>query len=312
VTENVDRRVLAGFQCVDAMTSGSILAPLSVTSTQLVLLRNASGIFAVMDGPGFRALTSQFLAPAPTSWPPPSSFEITIQDPSFRYLARRASIAAPQPLPTAVAPGTTTTAAPTTTALPTTTLAATTTPAATTTVAATTTPAATTTVVATTTPAATTTVASGPPLIPPVTTPQSVVLYPTPAAPVAPNWAVVRVAVVSNATPPVPLPWAVVQVLGAGNPPATGLTTPNGEALLAVPGLGLKLSSSGTGAVTETTTPATVTAWFDPSVLTQPAGWVPNPDDILWNLSNPLWKSASQAVQLGPGQTILVALTISV
>lgn len=286
MSENVDRRVLAGFRCVDAITSGSILSPLSVTSTQLVLLRNASGIFAVMDAPGLTSLTNQFLAPA--AWPPPSNYEITIQDPSYRYLARRVNIAAPQPLPAAVAPGTTTTSQPTTTPLPTTTASA------------------------TTTPAPTTTAAQGPPPLPPVTTPQSIVLYPTPAAPVALNWAVVRVSVVSNATPPAPLPWAIVQVLGAGNPPATGLTNQNGEALLAVPGLGLRLSSNGSGAVTEITTPATVTAWFDPTVLTQPPGWVPNPDDILSNLSNPLWKSASEAVQLGPGQTILVALTISV
>ncbi len=146
-----------------------------------------------------------------------------------------------------------------------------------------------------------------------MTTPQSVVLYPTPAVPVAPNWAVIRVSVVSNATPPAPLPWAVIQVASSGNPTATGLTNENGEALLAVPGLGLKLSSSSTGAVTEATTPATVTAVFDPATLGQPKGWVSNPDDILLQLASPspTWKSASQPVQLGPGQTVFVALTIS-
>ena len=277
MSENVDRRVLAGFRCVDAITSSSIEAPLSVTGTPLVLRRNLSGIFAVMDAPGLTALTTQFLAQATSGWPAPAAYEITIQDPAFRYLARRANIAAPQPLPAATAP------------VP---------------------PSPTTTAPAGPPPATTAPPAVAPP-VPAVTTPQHVVLYPTPAAPLAPNWAVVRVSVVSNATPAVPLPWAVVQVLGAGNPPATGLTNQNGEALLGVPGLGLKLSSSGTGAVTESTTAATVTAWFDPSALTKPKGWVSNPDDILSNLSNPLWKSASQAVQLGPGQTVLVTLTIS-
>jgi hypothetical protein len=152
---------------------------------------------------------------------------------------------------------------------------------------------------------------SGAATLPPVTTPQQVTMYPTTAAPVAPNWAVLRVLVISNATPPAPLPWAVIQVTGAGNPAPSGLTNLNGEALLAVPGLGLKLSSSSTGAVTEATVAATVTTLFDPAALTQPSGWVPNPDDILANPSNPAWKSASQSVQLGSGQTVFTTITIS-
>jgi len=43
--ENVDRRVLAGFRCVDAMTGRSILAPLAVTTAPLVITRNRSGVF---------------------------------------------------------------------------------------------------------------------------------------------------------------------------------------------------------------------------------------------------------------------------
>jgi hypothetical protein len=290
-SENVDRRVLAGFVCVDAITSGSIADPLTVITKQLVLRRNRHGVFAVMDvkgAPALTELTDDFLAPAAVDWPAPVSYEITIQDPALNYLARRANIAAPQPLPAGTPPGTTAT---TTTA-----------PPATTTTGA---PGAT-----TTTAAPTTTTQAAAAAIPPVTTPQRVVLYPTPAAQLAPNWAVVRVAVTGNAAP---LPWAVVQVTGSGNPTATGLTNENGETLLAVPGLGLKLSSSSTGAVTETTTAATVTAWFDPTTLGQPKGWVSNPDDILQQLAapNPAWKSASQAIQLGPGQTVSVALTIS-
>jgi hypothetical protein len=278
--ENVDRRVLAGFRCVDAITSGSILGPLTVTAAPLVIRRNHSGVFAVMDAPGFTALTTQFL-PASGSWPAPSNFEITIQDPTLRYLARRAAIAAPQPLPTVPPPAAT---SPTTTPAPTTTVQGS---------------------------PPTTAPPAGLPPLPPVTTPQTVVLYPTPAAPVAPNWAVLRVSVLSNATPPAPLPWAVIQVSGAGSPVPVGLTNENGEALLAVLGLGLSLSSNSTGAVTEATTSATVTALFDPSSLNRPKDWIPNPDDILLNQSSSQWKTASQPVQLGPGQTVFVTLTIS-
>jgi hypothetical protein len=296
--ENVDRRVLAGFCCVDAMTQGSIRDPLAVQAGQLVLRRNRSGIFAVMDAPQLTTYTTEFLVSDPGKWPSPTNFEVTIEDPSMRYLSRRANIAVPQPLPGASttggpAPTTTASAAPTTTP-------AGATPSPTTTASA-------------APPSPTTTPPAATSQIPPVTTPQNVVLYPTPAAPVGLSWAVIRVSVASNATPPAPLPWAVIQVTGTGITTATGLTNPNGEALLAVPGLGLTLSSSSTGAVTEATTPATVTAWFDPGSLKQPQGWISNPDDILLNLSKPSppWKTVSQAVALGPGQTVFVALTIS-
>jgi hypothetical protein len=57
---------------------------------------------------------------------------------------------------------------------------------------------------------------------------------------------------------------------------------------------------------------ATVTAYFDPSVLTQPAGWIPNPDDILSDLSNPSLKTSSLAVQLGSGQELPMSFSITV
>jgi hypothetical protein len=276
MSESVDRRVLAGFVCRDAVTSSSIPDPLTVTAPDLVLRRNRSGIFAVMSvkgAPSLDALTDDFVAPTdPNAWPPPSSYEITIQDPASQYLPRRAKIAAPQPLPAALPPTATTTMAPSTTGQ------------------------------------------GSAASLPPVTTPQSVVLYPTTAAPPALNWAVVRVAVVNNATPPAPLQWAVIQVVSAGNPTATGITNDIGEAMLALPGLGLKLSSSSTGAVTESTTAAILNAWFDPTTLNQPKGWFSNPDDILLNLAtpNPLWKSATQAIQLSPGETVQVNITISI
>src|SRR5258708_4436815 len=136
--------------------------------------------------------------------------------------------------------------------------------------------------------------------------PQDIVMYPTAAAPVSGNWAVIRVSVFSDDKPAVFLPWAVVQVSITAMPPVTGLTNQLGQALAAVPGLGLQLSSSPTGAVTETTTPATVTAWFDPAALKQPRGWVTNPDDILTDLASTRLKTTSKAVELAPSQTVLV------
>jgi hypothetical protein len=260
-----------------------------VTTQQLELRRNRSGVFAVTDAPGLATYT-QSLTPA--SWPAAAStYEITIQDPSLRYLARRANIQVPQPLPPVVIPGATTT-----TALPTTTAAGTT---------------PTTTAAPATTATPTTTAQGAPPALPPLTIPQGIVLYPSPQAPVAPNWAVVRAYVVNNAAPPLALFGAVIQLAISGKQPLTGVTNENGEALLAAQGLGLTFNADSTGAVTEATTAATVTAWFDPATLTQPPDWIPNPDDILLNLSNTQLKSASQAVQLEPKRTAFVNLTIS-
>ena len=265
--ENIDRHVLAGFRCVDAITSSSIVDALAVDGAPLSLRRNRSGIFAVMDAPGVDRNKTQVLTPDPASWPGPTSYLITIQDPALRYLARRASIQVPQPLP-----------APVNRAGP--------------------------------PPATTTTAAGAPAPLPPVNVPQTVVLYPMPSAPVAPNWAVIRASVVSNATPAAPLVGAVVQASAPKLFTATGVTNSNGEALLAVPGLGLQLSSNGSGAVVESTVAATVNAWFDPTLLGQAANWISNPDDTLSNLSK-MKKAAPQSVQMAPGQTVYVTLTIS-
>lgn len=89
MTENCDRRVLGGFQCVDAITLGSIIEPLKVSSSQLLLRPNRSGVYAVWDAPGLRKYTSfDPLLP----WPDPTAFEIAIEDPSLFYLPRRGNI----------------------------------------------------------------------------------------------------------------------------------------------------------------------------------------------------------------------------
>jgi hypothetical protein len=240
--ESVDRRVLGGFVFVDAITGSSIASPLPVVSTQLTLKVNRSGVYAIFNGPGFNALTDEFV-PSGT-WPALRNFEISVSDPSLTYLARRAQLQAPQSLTGAF-------------------------------------------------------------------TPQQVKLYPGPGSAPEANWAVVRASVTSSAG--VGLPWAIVQILLTGaTVAATGMTDARGEAMLAVMGMGIQVSSKATDPVTDSTTPVTVQAWFDPSVLTQPAGWIPNPDDILSNLSNPSLKTGTQTGALGARQTLYADVTISI
>jgi hypothetical protein len=259
IMENCDHRVLGGFQCFDAITNQSIVDPLKISNTQLSLRANRSGVYAIWDAPNLRQYTA---FDPPTPWPNPETPapEITISDPSLRYLPRRATLQVPQALPTTSPPPTTP-------------------PSFTATVG--------------------TAITYGP---------QPITLYRSPAAQVAPNWAVVRASVASNANPPAPLPWAVLRVMSGATIMATGVADANGEALLAVPGLGLQLSSTSGGPVTETLTTATVQVWFD---FTVPPPPVSNPDDILLNLTTKTFSTASASVQFGPGQTVLVPLTVS-
>ena len=241
--ESVDRRVLGGFSFVDAITSIVITVPLTVTSQQLQVKRNYSGVYAIFDGPGFHGHTGEFIPAG--DWGPVQLFEIAVRDPSLRYLPRRAQVQAPQKL------------------------------------------------------------VAGTFAI------QQVLLYPTPSSPVELNWAVVRAVVVS--TSGTPLPWSAVEVLLIDKSVAAkGVADERGQALLAVPGMGIQVTSHATDPVTEATTAVTVQAWFDPGVLKQPAGWAPNPDDILGNLTNPALKTNTQNGALGARETLFATITISV
>ena len=267
--ENVDRRILGAFVCVDAITGLSVTAPIQVTAPGWKIKPNRSGIYVIFDGPGLTALTTQFI-PGST-WPAsPPPFEVTLQDSGRRYLARRANILAPQsvpliaPAPPGVNPNPAVAAALGNTAA--------------------------------------------------VFDPQRVTLYPLPSAPVGPNWCTIHASVMKQGTtPPVGLPWAVLQVIRQSDNTvlAAGQTNSNGEALLAVVGLTSQPSTSTSGPVTVSTVAATLKAYFDPSVLSQPAGWVSNPDDILGNLTNAKLQSASQTVQLSPGLEVSLGLTVT-
>ncbi|MGA3345122.1 MAG: hypothetical protein ABSC76_09670 [Terracidiphilus sp.] len=257
--ENVDRRVLGAFVCVDAITGNSVVPAIPVTAPQWTVTPNRSGIYVIFNGPSFDSLTDQFI-PSGT-WPAPVSFEVSLQDPSLRYLPRRANVQAPlaipayPPVPTAPTPPTG------------------------------------------------------------VFAPQQVSVYPSPAGVIGPNWASIHASVtLQGTTPPQGLPWAVLQVIQNSDNSvlATGQTDANGEALLAVVGLTVQANTGGTGPVTVSTVAATIKAYFDPSVLTQPAGWIPNPDDILTDLTNPAFKSSSQAVELSSGLEIALSFAITV
>jgi hypothetical protein len=97
MNESVDRRILAAFCCVNAITGNSVLEPLPVIAPQWSLKPNRSGVYVIFDGPGLRPLTTQFV-PSST-WPSPVTFEVAIQDPSLRYLPRRVKLQAPLKVP---------------------------------------------------------------------------------------------------------------------------------------------------------------------------------------------------------------------
>ncbi len=265
MSESVDRRVLGAIRCVDAITGNSIGNALSVTSSQLLLRANRKSIYVIFNAPKLDPQTAQFDPMLP--WPAAAPFEVSIQDPSRRYLPRRAMVQAPQTLPPAIDPSQPFDPAK----------------------------------------------VLGDPAI--VFNPQPVPLFPSPAAPVSPNWAVIYISVIrSGSTPSKGLPWCIVRVARSDNQAvlATTVGDARGEAVLAIPGLGPEVSGSDTGAVTQATVAVAVTAWFDPSVTSRPSNWIPNPDDMLNNLATGLFKTGNLTSSVGPGQTVSRSLAISV
>jgi hypothetical protein len=283
VNESLDRRILGAFVCVDAMTGDSVPKPVRVTALRWTIKPNRSGIYVIFDGPGFNLLTTQFLPSG--IWPAPVSFEVTLQDPNRRYLPRRANVKAPLNVPLILpAPSNS--------------------------------------------PPSSSPPSSPPPSSPPnsvtfaalqdpgsVFNPQLISLYPVPSAPFGPNWAVIHASVTrTGTTPPQGLPWAILQVTRNSDHTvlATGQANASGEALLAVIGRTSETNTSSKGPVTLPTVAVTVTALFDPGVLSQPPSWIPNPDDILNNPFNPILRSTSQSVPLGSGQELPMSFAISV
>jgi hypothetical protein len=248
--ENVDRRILGAFRCLDPVLQITIAEGMTVESAALDIRRSGSGFYVVFDASGMHLLTTQFEVTG--SWPPASSFEVFVRPASTQYLPRRVQVKVPRKLAPMSDPQS-------------------------------------------------------------VMVPQDVPVYRAPAAPTSPNWAVIR-ASVSQANSGGGLPWAVLQVTNDSDHSilANAVTDSRGEALIAVPGIGVTANPSGGGAVLNATISATATAYFDPAVKDRPADWIPDPDDILNNTANPALKTAAQSVSLGRGTSTSLNLKITV
>jgi hypothetical protein len=247
VIENVDRRILGAFRCVDAVTQAAVTG-WQATSRELDIRRNASGTFVVFDGPGFHSLTTQFEVTDP--WPAPRSLDVALTGPDGRYFSRQVQVKVPRKLAALPDPDS-------------------------------------------------------------ILVPQDVPLYLAPAAPLSPNWAVIRLSVTAAATKE-RLPWVVAQVTRDSDHAvlATGMGDDKGELLLAVPGLAVTPAAQGGGAVVQTTVAATVKVVFD-SALRSKLVTAINPDLTLADFANPTLKTASQAVMIGRGTSEHFPLSIS-
>jgi hypothetical protein len=141
--------------------------------------------------------------------------------------------------------------------------------------------------------------------------PQAIALYPSAIAPMGPNWAVVHVsAVVAGTTPPVGVGAAIIRVVRTSDAAVLGIgmLDDRGQGLAAVPGLGVRASSSGGSTVLSTTTDVTVELHFDAAAAGLPVASV-DPDSILANLGPTT--VASQPATLGAGSSIALSFSIS-
>ena len=146
-------------------------------------------------------------------------------------------------------------------------------------------------------------------------TPQRVTLFAGPGANAGINWARLHISVVHAATTPAQgLGYALVQVTNTATNAvlANGMTDLRGEAMLAIPGLGVTANAAAGGAVMQKTTAVSIAAFFDTAIPSQPAGWLPDPDQMLLNLHGGSVKSATQTAQLSPGTSQSFTLSISI
>ncbi len=142
--------------------------------------------------------------------------------------------------------------------------------------------------------------------------PQVVTLFAGPAMTAGANWATLHISAVHTQTGQ-GLPYAIVQAKAAsdGTVLATGMTDSRGEALIAIPGLGVRASDSSAGAVMQALTMVTAEVFFDPSVLARPTAWLPDPDQQLLHLNDPSVFNATQTAQLGSGISQPLSFSIS-
>jgi hypothetical protein len=94
--ELLDRRALGAVRFVDAVTGLAVDAPVRVRAEGVRWIRNPRGWWVVASSPGLEAHAAAFAAPP--AQPPVGSVrvELVVEDPSGKYLARRAALALPR------------------------------------------------------------------------------------------------------------------------------------------------------------------------------------------------------------------------
>ena len=94
--ERVESRVVGALRCVDAATRVPIDTPLLVQAPGARLRRNRSGLYVLAHVPALAAHEAAFEAPPGEPALGSVALELTVHDPSERWLPRRARIALPR------------------------------------------------------------------------------------------------------------------------------------------------------------------------------------------------------------------------
>lgn len=277
INQNVDRRVLGAFICVDAITQAMVTEPMLAAAPLWKLKPNRSGVYVIFNGPNLSDATTQFIPGS--NWPQPVKFDVTLQDPNRIYLPRRAQVQAPESVPDipAAPPGSAGN------------------PAVTAALGNTATVFAPQPVTVFRAPSA--------PVGPNWATLHVSVtrsgITPLQGVP----WAVLRVVRNSDSK---------VMVNGLADLSGEALLSVLGSTLeTSTTTTGSVTLASVAVTVTAYTDPSTFTS-IDARKLVLPPGWIPNPDDILKSLPNANLKSASQVLQLSSGSQSTLNLAIPI
>ena len=94
--ERVEHRVLGALQCSDATTLVPLDTPLTLAGDGVELVRNRSGLYVIWEWTGLAAHAPAFDSPPPVPAFGSEPLDLSVQDPSGRYLPRRARIALPR------------------------------------------------------------------------------------------------------------------------------------------------------------------------------------------------------------------------
>ncbi|QRN93094.1 hypothetical protein JRI60_28240 [Archangium violaceum] len=99
--ESLDSRVLGAVRFLDGETAQPLTTPLTVSGDGMRVVRNRSGLYVITEAPGLEDYTARFEAP-PMPGPAPSTFTLSVVDPSGRHLPRSFSLELPRGAPEAV------------------------------------------------------------------------------------------------------------------------------------------------------------------------------------------------------------------